>query len=62
MVRWHHKFNGHEFGQNLGDGEGQGSLAWGRPWGHKELDTTEQVNSNNVHNPDYTKKTFNGIL
>ena len=62
MVRWHHQFNGHEFGQTLGDGEGQGSLAWGRPWGHKELDTTEQVNSNNVHNPDYTKKTFNGIL
>ena len=24
-----------------GDGEGQGSLACCRPWGHKELDTTE---------------------
>ena len=22
----HHRFNGHEFGQTLGDGEGQGSL------------------------------------
>ena len=21
-VRWHHRFNGHELGQTLGDGEG----------------------------------------
>ena len=27
MVGWHHQFNGHEFEQTLGDGEGQGSLA-----------------------------------
>ena len=27
MVGWHHRFNGHEFEQTLGDGEGQGSLA-----------------------------------
>ena len=33
--------NGHEFGQTLGDGEGQGSLACCSPWGHKESDTTE---------------------
>ena len=26
MVGWHHQFNGHEFEQALGDGEGQG--AW----------------------------------
>ena len=26
MVGWHHRFNGHELGQTLGDGEGQGSL------------------------------------
>ena len=56
MVRQHDQFNGHEFGQTLGDGEGQGSLSWCSPWGHKELDTTERLNSNNVHNPDYTKK------
>ena len=29
MVGWHHQLNGHEFEQPLGDGEGQGSLAWG---------------------------------
>ena len=24
MVGWHHRFNGHEFEQTLGDSEGQG--------------------------------------
>ena len=28
MVGWHHRLNGHEFEQALGDGEGQGSMAW----------------------------------
>ena len=31
----------HEFEQNLGDSEGQGSLVCYSPWGYKELDTTE---------------------
>ena len=26
MVGWHHRLNGHEFEQTLGDGDGQGSL------------------------------------
>ena len=26
MVGWHHRLNGHEFGQTLGDGEGQAKL------------------------------------
>ena len=42
MVGWHHQLNGHEFEQVLGDGEGQRSLECCSPWGHKELDTTEQ--------------------
>ena len=29
----------HEFEQALGDGKGQGSLAWCSPWGCKESDT-----------------------
>ena len=33
--RWHHRFNEHELGQTLGDGEGQGGLACCSPWGHK---------------------------
>ena len=28
----------------LRDSEGQGSLVYYSPWGHKELDTTEQLN------------------
>ena len=31
--------NGHELGQTLGDGEGQGNLACCSPWGHEESDT-----------------------
>ena len=47
MVVWHHWLNGHEFEQTLGDGEGQGSLLCCSPWGHKERDTTEQLNNRN---------------
>ena len=36
MVGWHHQHNGHEYEQTLGDSEGQGSLEWCSPWGHKE--------------------------
>ena len=43
----HHWLNGHEFEQILGDTEGQGSLVCCSPWGHKELDTTEQLTNNN---------------
>ena len=44
MVGWHHQFNGHEFEEALGDGDGRGSLACCSPWGLKESDTTEQLN------------------
>ena len=33
---------------NLGDGEGQEWLACWSPWDHKELDTTEWLNNNNM--------------
>ena len=46
MAGWHHWLNGHEFEQALGDGEGQGSLACGSPWAHKELAMTAWLNSN----------------
>ena len=46
MVGWHHRLNGHEFEQTLGDGEGQGSLACCSPWGCKESDTAERLNNN----------------
>ena len=44
IVGWHHRFDGHEFEQALGVGDGQGSLACCSPWGRKELDTTERLN------------------
>ena len=48
MVGWHHRLNGHEFEQALGDGEGQTSLACCNPWGCKELDMTEWLDKNNI--------------
>ena len=44
MAGWHHRINGPESEWTLGVGDGQGGLVWCRPWGHKELDTTEQLN------------------
>ena len=32
IVGWHHRFNGHEFEQALGVGDGQGRLACRSPW------------------------------
>ena len=45
MVGWSHGLNGPEFKQTPGDSEGQGSLESCSSWGHKELDTTEQLNN-----------------
>ena len=47
MAGRHHRLYGHESEQALGVGHGQGSLAYCSPWGHKELDKTEQLNNNN---------------
>ena len=43
MVGWHHQLDGDEFGQALGVGDEQGSLACCSPWG-AESDMTEQLN------------------
>ena len=43
MVGWHHWLDGHESEQALGVGDGQGSLVYCSPWGHKESDTTERL-------------------
>ena len=42
MVGQHHQLDRHDFEQTLGDGEGQGSLSCGSPWGYKESNITEQ--------------------
>ena len=49
MVGCHHRLNGHESEQTRGDSEGQvmksGML---QSMDHKETDTTEQLNNNNI--------------
>ena len=45
-VGWYHRLNGHEFGQTLGDGEGQGSLVCCSPRGCKKLDMIDQLKNN----------------
>ena len=49
IVGWHHRLNGHEFEQALGDGDGQGSLVCCSPRGRKESDTPKRLNNNNNH-------------
>ena len=41
MIGWHHRLDGPEPEQTLGDGERQGSLVCCSPLGCKESDTTE---------------------
>ena len=43
MVGWHHQLYGHEFEQAPGIGDEQGGMGCFSPWGHKDLDTTEQL-------------------
>ena len=51
MVGWHHRLDGRQFEQALGDSKGQGSLACCSPWGHKESDMTYRLNnSSNIQN------------
>ena len=47
MFGRHHQLNELELEQTPGDGEAQGSLACCSPGGHKESDTSEQLNNNN---------------
>ena len=44
VVGRHYWFDGCEFEQAPGVGDGQGGLECCSPWGHKELDRTEQLN------------------
>ena len=43
MVGWHHLLDGHEFEQVPEVADGQRSLVYHIPWGHKESDMTEQL-------------------
>ena len=57
MVEWHHRLNGHEFEQALGDGEGQGSLVCSSPWGHKEAERQTRLNNWSFHPVDLPTQT-----
>ena len=51
MAGGHHQSNEHKLGQTLGDGKGQGHLAWCRPRGRKEsgwLNSNKNIPSNEV--------------
>ena len=58
MVGWHHRFDGHELGKTLGDGEGQRSLVCRSPWGRKELDMTWQLNSNRILSVEFSRPEY----
>ena len=45
MLLWNHQLNGYNFENAPGAGEGQGNLVCCNPWGHKESDMTERLNS-----------------
>ena len=49
MARWHHRLNGREFEWTPGVGDGQGGLARCDSSDHKELDTTERLNWNELN-------------
>ena len=44
MPGWHHRLDGREFEWTLGVGNGRGGLMCCNSWGHKQSDTSEQLN------------------
>ena len=61
-ARQHHWCREHELGQTLGDGKGQEGLVCCSPWGHKELDTTGQLNNKNIQIVEKEMTTYSSIL
>ena len=56
MAGWHHQLNGYESIESewtSGVGDGHGGLACCNSWGHKESDTTEQLNSTELNHEKY---------
>ena len=64
MVGWHHRTDGHELQQALGDGEGQRGLVCCSPWGRKETDAIVQLNKNNIicYNQNHTNTNTTFVL
>ena len=53
MVGWRHWLDGLEFEQALGVGDGQGGLACCSPWGCKQSNMTERLNSKEHYHVTY---------
>ena len=47
-IRWLDGWMDKNLGKLLGDSEGQEGLKYCNPWGHKDSDTTEQLNNNDL--------------
>ena len=65
MVGWHHRLDGHEFGQTLGLGDGQGGLACFSSRGFKNSDTAEVLNWTDRHHTyiyAYREITYDKLL
>ena len=56
MVGWHHRFDGHEFEQALGVGDGQGSLVCCSPWKNHTTGKTKTIGKTIA----LTRRTFLG--
>ena len=59
MAGWHHWLDGREPEWTPGVGDGQGGLACCNSWGHKESDTTEQLNWTQLNCMDRGEKVLN---
>ena len=46
MVGWYYWLSEHEFEQTPEESEGEGSLVYCSPWGHKESDMTQRLKEN----------------
>ena len=44
IIGWDQQLGGHQSEQTLWVDDGEGSLTYCSPWGHKQSDTTEQLN------------------
>ena len=61
MVGWHHWLDGRESEWTPGVGDGQGGLVCCDSWGHKESDTTEQLNNKSqTKEPDWIRAIISG--
>ena len=59
MIGWHHRLDGHEFEQSPGGSEGQLSLMFCSPLGHRDLDFRLNNNNNNNNKNIYI---YNGVI